>query len=544
MKHFHLLLLLIFCCLQSCHKQTPIPAELRYIDSTMNNNPQEALLALDSLEHKYNNAPERVRMKHTLLKVKAGDKAYILQTSDSTMRKLVEYYDKHGSRNERMEAYYYLGCAYRDLHDSPKTIKNYHTAIDLADTTQSPFDWYTYATIKGQLAGLYERQFNYEKAIELQKCAVQIRKEKGLDSLYAMCRLGSMYENADSVAQADFCYGKILSLILKNGVSKNDLKFLGTLLGFYARNHLNKQIEQCRSMIHTFSIENWPVNTCSNMGDYYEQIGKNDSALFYYTYADKLYGPDLYRRKSSLKNLYRFHLKIGNEREAMHYAQLYIAYSDSVEKDRATEQTAQADNMYQYWKNEEEQMAQERATLKNRMIIAYCLAGFFVAVLATITIVYFYKRRLKRISAQYSYLQQEKNELQNEVNNSHQQMNALITRQEKERNQQSQITISLSEIVHTFKLKANKSAKVTDNKLWKTLFNTVESNFPGFKNSLLKTYGEIDIKYLKFIYLRKVGFNKSTAATLLGTKRSTVNYWCNKLQEQGGGLSVEDFINQ
>lgn len=483
-------------------------------------------------------------MKYTLLKVKAGDKAYIPQTSDNTMRKLVKYYDKHGSRNERMEAYYYLGCAYRDLHDSPKTVKNYRTAVDLADTTDPHFDWKLYSTINGQLVGLYERQYKYNEAIAIQKRVIEIETNKDLEPLYAISYLGILYDNMDSVKLAAFCYDSGLSIIQKKDVTEKDLQYLGTYLGFYLHNSYRQQAERCINMINKFPLEKWPVNTSCSMGDYYEQIGKNDSALFYYTYADKLYGPDLYRRKSSLKNLYRFHLKTGNEREAMRYAQLYIAYSDSVEKDRATEQTVQADNMYQYWKNEEEQMAQERAALKNRMIIAYCLAGLFVAVLATIAVVYFYKRRLKRISAQYSYLQEEKNELQNEVNNSHQQMNALITRQEKERNQQSQITISLSEIVQTFKLKANKSAKVTDNKLWKTLFNTVESNFPGFKNSLLKTYGEIDIKYLKFIYLIKVGFNKSTAATLLGTKRSTVNYWCNKLQEQGGGLSVEDFINQ
>lgn len=40
MKHFHLFLLLVFWCLQSCHKQTPVPAELQYIDSTMDDAPQ------------------------------------------------------------------------------------------------------------------------------------------------------------------------------------------------------------------------------------------------------------------------------------------------------------------------------------------------------------------------------------------------------------------------------------------------------------------------------------------------------------------------
>lgn len=172
-----LILLLVISCAQSCRRQASIPVELLHIDSTMNENPQKALEELRSLDNKYKDALVPVRMKFDLLKVKAADKCFIPQSSDSTMRALVDYYDKHGTQNERMEAYYYLGCAYRDLHDSPKAVRNYRTAVDLADTTDARFDWGVYSIICGQLAGLYERQFRYDDAIAMQKRVAQIRMD-------------------------------------------------------------------------------------------------------------------------------------------------------------------------------------------------------------------------------------------------------------------------------------------------------------------------------------------------------------------------------
>ena len=52
-------------------------------------------------------------MKYELLYAKAMNKAYIDFTSDSIMKKVALYYDKHGSKNEQMEAYYLLGCVYK-----------------------------------------------------------------------------------------------------------------------------------------------------------------------------------------------------------------------------------------------------------------------------------------------------------------------------------------------------------------------------------------------------------------------------------------------
>ena len=52
-------------------------------------------------------------MQGELLRARRMNKEYIDFTTDSVMKEVAAYYDRHGSPNERMEAHYLLGCAYR-----------------------------------------------------------------------------------------------------------------------------------------------------------------------------------------------------------------------------------------------------------------------------------------------------------------------------------------------------------------------------------------------------------------------------------------------
>lgn len=56
-----------------------------------------------------------IRMYHALLKIKAKDKLYIPHESDSLIKSIVQYYEGYGTPDQLMEAYYYLGSAYRDM---------------------------------------------------------------------------------------------------------------------------------------------------------------------------------------------------------------------------------------------------------------------------------------------------------------------------------------------------------------------------------------------------------------------------------------------
>ena len=55
--------------------------------------------------------------------------------NDSLAEDLVNYFDRHGSANERMRSRYILGRTYYCLGELPRALELYNEAADCADTT-------------------------------------------------------------------------------------------------------------------------------------------------------------------------------------------------------------------------------------------------------------------------------------------------------------------------------------------------------------------------------------------------------------------------
>ena len=107
-------------------------------DSLMNVDDDSAKVAIQLLDDVKPELTEFTRsqvMRYELLYHKAMNKADIAFTSDSVMLEVVDYYEHHGSANDRMLAYYVLGCVYRDMHEAPLALEYYNKATEQADTT-------------------------------------------------------------------------------------------------------------------------------------------------------------------------------------------------------------------------------------------------------------------------------------------------------------------------------------------------------------------------------------------------------------------------
>ena len=93
---------------------------------------------------------------------------YIPFTTDSVLKEATEWFDSHGSANERMRAHYLLGCAYRDMGEAPAALQSYHDAVDCADTTSTDCDYRLLSRVHGQMADLFYWQESSANA--LQEC--------------------------------------------------------------------------------------------------------------------------------------------------------------------------------------------------------------------------------------------------------------------------------------------------------------------------------------------------------------------------------------
>ena len=162
MKEKVIYLLLILLILASCAGIRKYDDLMQRADSIMNVNDDSAKVAirmLDGVKSQLSEFTKKQRMRYELLRHKAMNKACITFTSDSVMKEVVDYYDHHGSANERMLANYVLGCVYRDMHEVPLALEYYNKAAEQADTTAADCDYGTLYRVYSQMGFLFSKQY-------------------------------------------------------------------------------------------------------------------------------------------------------------------------------------------------------------------------------------------------------------------------------------------------------------------------------------------------------------------------------------------------
>ena len=116
-----------------------------------------ALRMLDSMSPHVPYLSKSRRMRYELLRAKAMNKSNVYFRSDSTMKEVAAYYSRHGTPNDKMMAYYLLGCVYRDLGEAPAALEYYQKAVACADTTAGDCDYGTLCRICLQTAYIFHR---------------------------------------------------------------------------------------------------------------------------------------------------------------------------------------------------------------------------------------------------------------------------------------------------------------------------------------------------------------------------------------------------
>lgn len=249
----------IMLLLASCSDGRQQYLHLQKLDSLMEDNPQavyDSLCLLDTqaVFHEKRN----IAMKYQMLKVKAQNKLYLKMPSDSIFQKVVDYYDSYGTANEKMEAYYLLGCIYRDQAEVPMAIRYYHEAIEKADTMSKKCDYATLFSIYGQMAEIDAEQYLYSEAA----------KATELYSKYAL-KAGNMYE---------YIHGKELRipLYLVEGDTVNAISLTEWCVRQYKK---NRMIKEAASVFPTL-IEIYVEKHQYDKAKFYMQEYETKSGLF------------------------------------------------------------------------------------------------------------------------------------------------------------------------------------------------------------------------------------------------------------------------
>ena len=403
MKEKVIYLLLILLILTSCAGNRKYDDLMQRADSIMNVNDDSAKVAIRMLDGVKSQLPEfskAQKMRYELLRHKAMNKAYISFTSDSIMKEIVDYYDRHGSANERMLANYVLGCVYRDMHEVPLALEYYNKAAEQADTTAADCDYGTLYRVYSQMGFLFSKQYlPYQLLDAFGKAEKYAYLAK--DTLNAIINYQNKGDAYDYLGKKD-------SVVAINLRSANMFKRIGDnynaaiALGCNYSYYIEKQDSvNAKKAFEAYFSTGYEGN--SNYGDakafllcekgrYYMFVSRLDSAFSYLNQSLKL-SKSYSNKAAATKVLAQYYARVNKPVLAMKYALKSSEYNDSDLLAVRESQLQQIQAMYNYGRNQEIARKAELKAERITMLVYVLIAG---GVVIFLLLTHLYLKQLKK----------------------------------------------------------------------------------------------------------------------------------------------------
>ena len=392
MKEKVIFLLLIIMILTSCAGNRKYDDLMQRADSIMNVNDDSAKVAIRMLDGVKSQLPEFTqaqKMRYELLRHKAMNKACITFTSDSVMKEVVDYYEDHGSANQRMLANYVLGCVYRDLHEAPMALEYYNKATEQADTTAADCDNGTLYRVYSQMGFLFSKQYlPYQELNAFDKAEKYAYLAKDtFNAIVNYQNQGEVYAflgKKDSVIAINLQAAKLFK---KHGNDYAAAIAFGCNYNYYIEKkdsiNAKKAFEAYNSTGYegNSNYEDAKAYVLYQKGTYYLFVNKQDSAYDNLSLSFKMC-KSYSIKAATTKALAQYYAKVNQPAMAMKYALQSSEYNDSDLIGARKTQLQQVQAMYDYSRNQEiaknaEQKA-ERSTRMNYMIVLSCLMLFLL----------------------------------------------------------------------------------------------------------------------------------------------------------------------
>lgn len=546
MKKLPLVLLAIVSLfvLAGCHGDKQYDDLLQQADSIMNINDDSAKVAiklLDKVKPQLNDFSKAQRMRYQLLYHKAMNKADISFSSDSIMKNVVAYYEKHGTSNERMLAYYMLGCVYRDIHEAPLALEYYNKATEQADTVSQDCDYSTLYRIYSQMGVLFEKQYLFnQEFIAYNKATKYAYMAK--DTLNALlCYMNSYIDlnQNDSIIARNL---HAANLLRKHGYNYYANMAFGSNYPYYIKKNDYIKAKEAFEEYKKINFEgNSNYKDASayllyNEGMYYLFANQLDSAHISFQ-KSYIYAQSYSNKCAATKGLAKYYTKTNHSALAAKYALLSSEYNDSSLYELRESQLQQMQAMYDYSRNqklakEAEYKAKQRLNTIYLIIISSCLI--------LLSAVYIYRKNIRKrnhklLVAQRLYkasilkLQTTKTELAHLKNLNETKIATLIKEKEavienlqKEINQYESIHSGRNlveinkQLMDTFVYKklayieCHPQEKITD-ETWDNLEETLEGMIPSLANIKLK----LSKKEYRICLLTRLHFSPSAISCFM-----------------------------
>ena len=397
--NYTLLFLLCFASL-GCEERQEYRDALSRAEAVMETNPDSALVVLDSLNAYSSDFNRHFNMQYQLQLTNARMKSGILFTTDSLTLSLIDYFDSHGTDDERALAYYIYGCSLVDLGQAPEALQAYYTALESIDTTQTNCNYNLLKGIYGQMSQIFHQQnLPHDEIWALKHYIENVERTSDPSEIaFAKSRMTSPYyllNRIDTVLQiTQEAYETLKSI----GDNQNAAIILGSTIHFdLEKGELNK----VKKSIEIYENESGLFDKSGNIANGFEgyycykglyelAINQLDSAEVYFRKAIRYdYTSDGYK---GLMSVYR---KRNNVDSVFKFSLLYEAAQDTLHNQMRTTAIHQMSALYNYNRSQKEAEQEREKSRILKMSIVFVII-LFILLLILLQWLYLRNQRKKK----------------------------------------------------------------------------------------------------------------------------------------------------
>lgn len=580
--------LIVLLSLSACQGNKSYDQRMQQADSLME---QRALLAsqakkpllaaskiLDSLRHDSASFTLRQLMRYQLLRVKLHNKQNLSLAHDTIMTAVADYYRRHGSPNEQVEALYLMGRVYHDQGRLPQAIDLYQQADQAADTTRSDCNFWHLFLVHSQLSEIYAEQClpdrNCEELEKMKRFAAKTNDTLSMLTCdvwraEALWDCGK-YDDAVSlensackkIAEAGYeqlangCHAHQIYCLLEQGKAAE------------ARVYMDLQEKKSGIFDSLGNIERGREHYYYSMGTYQLLVNHLDSAEFYYR--KLLAYPDaLGNLEAAYKGLLNLYIQKSINDSVGKYARLFCNANDSILKNMSTEKIQFIRSLYDYSRYQELANSKTREAKATRNIATIIVLTLVIALFTLVYLFNIYRsvankkqekqnEKYAETYRQYTRLVKEKEKLEQEqcaneekrssvekekadLESEIEHLKNIIANRQNDKlrpekwNIESQI-LTCQEVVALHQFAAKGTAPGT---LWSDLYNQLNLYLPRFVHSLNREEYRLTDLEKQVVVLTKLRFIGHEMHNLLGkSSQSITNIRANINKKMFGGRGV------
>lgn len=501
--------------LSACDKTVGTPADIAYIDSLANMDPERATQLINRRE-KDEHLDEASKRRLQLIRYKLEDKCYIVHENDKVIRELHQYFEQHGGTYERLQCLYYMGSTYRDMGDYTSSIVWYSKAAQFAETNPlSRNDSIILSFVYSQIPDLFYKINNGKEALQSQLKSMEVQRKLGIDNYYTYEDVARTADGANDTSMASKFYRKALTDMVNEGVAEERLNLLGEQLGFYASHNMKQQADFVYSLIRDSKQHPVPPNAYASIAIYFNSKQKADSALKYSIIAFECEDRNSAKRELA-QNIAKLSALLGDRQKAYHYSMLSMDLSDSVQKEMDAQNVLIAKTQRVIKELQEARdIKKESAQRRKTNLLIGSVGILLVIAIISLLLIFNYRRKL-RIQMKLEQIESEKEKISTDHI-------SLLEKVQADRRLRARSAKDVSSVKsHLANLAVNPKDKLQPD-MWEVVFDAVDTTYPDLRQRLFTYNQDLENKDLILLYLMKLEFKQADVARIMKRAPSVIS---------------------